>query len=99
MNLVNHFGRRAMDIPFDQRVTCTIEEALQATGLGRTKLYEQIAEGRVLTTSVGRRRLVIVRSLKELLDPTSVPAPREAVSNTGGPSGSPDGTALHLLMR
>jgi hypothetical protein len=28
--------------PFGQRVTCTIEEAKQATGIGRTKLYEMM---------------------------------------------------------
>ena len=58
-----------MDIPFGQRVSCTIYEACRATGLGRTKLYEEIAAGRVLTTTVGRRRLVLVRSLLLLLDP------------------------------
>jgi hypothetical protein len=28
-------------IPFVQRFTCTIDEACEATGLGRTKLYER----------------------------------------------------------
>lgn len=50
-------------LPFAQRLTCTIDEACVATGLGRTKLYELINEGRLVTTTVGRRRLVLVRSL------------------------------------
>jgi excisionase family DNA binding protein len=55
-------------IPFAQRLTCTIAEACEVTGLGRTKLYELIAEGHLATTTVGRRRLVLVRSLLSLLE-------------------------------
>jgi excisionase family DNA binding protein len=54
-------------IPFAQRLTCTIAEACEATGLGRTKLYEMIGEGHLDTTTIGRRRLVLVRSLLALL--------------------------------
>ena len=60
-------------IPFAQRFTCTINEACEVTGLGRTKLYELIGDGHLATTTVGRRRLVVVRSLLSLLEPkTSV---------------------------
>ena len=60
-------------IPFAQRFTCTINEACEVTGLGRTKLYELIADGHLATTTVGRRRVVVVRSLLSLLEPkTSV---------------------------
>ncbi len=55
-------------IPFAERLTCTIAEACAATGLGRTKLYELIGNGRVGTAIVGRRRLVKVRSLRQLVD-------------------------------
>jgi excisionase family DNA binding protein len=55
-------------IPFAERLTCTIAEACQATGLGRTKLYELIGEGYLETTTIGRRRLVLVRSLRTLLE-------------------------------
>ncbi|MFI5023725.1 MAG: excisionase [Alphaproteobacteria bacterium] len=43
-------------------------EACEATGLGRTKFYELIGEGLVSTTTIGRRRLVLVRSLQTLLE-------------------------------
>jgi hypothetical protein len=36
--------------------------------LGRTKLYELIGTGHLTTTTVGRRRLVLVSSLQALLD-------------------------------
>ncbi|MBR1039768.1 helix-turn-helix domain-containing protein [Bradyrhizobium viridifuturi] len=55
-------------MPFAQRLTCTIDDACEVTGLGRTKLYELIGAGRIVTTTIGRRRLVLVRSLLALLD-------------------------------
>jgi excisionase family DNA binding protein len=61
----------AVAIPFAQRLSCTIAEACQVTGLGRTKLYELIAEGHLATTTIGRRRLVLVRSLLSLLQNSS----------------------------
>ena len=54
--------------PFAQKLTCTINEACEMTGLGRTKLYELIGDGHLATTTVGRRRLVVVRSLLSLLE-------------------------------
>ncbi len=54
-------------IPFAQRLTCTIAEACEATGLGRSKLYELIGKGCLETTTIGRRRLLLVRSLRALL--------------------------------
>jgi hypothetical protein len=50
-------------IPFAQRLACTVTGACEATGLRRTKLYELIALGRLDTTRVRRRRLVMVNSL------------------------------------
>jgi excisionase family DNA binding protein len=50
----------AVAIPFAQRFSCTIAEACEVTGLGRTKLYELIGAGCLITTTVGRRRLVLV---------------------------------------
>jgi excisionase family DNA binding protein len=68
----SHLGR----LPFAQRLTCTIAEACEATGLGRTKIYELIGNGRVTTTSVGRRRLVIVQSLLALVGVNQTPTDR-----------------------
>jgi excisionase family DNA binding protein len=61
----------AAAIPFAHRLSCTIAEACEATGLGRTKLYELIGDGHLTTTTVGRRRLVLVRSLLSLLQTSS----------------------------
>jgi excisionase family DNA binding protein len=59
---------RPQTVPFAQKLTCTINEACEVTGLGRTKLYELIGDGHLATTTVGRRRLVVVRSLLSLLE-------------------------------
>jgi hypothetical protein len=54
------------NIPFRQRVTCTIDDARQATGISRRKLYELLPE--IESKKVGRRRLILVRSLIERLE-------------------------------
>jgi hypothetical protein len=56
-------------IPFRQRLSCTIPEACAATGIGRTKMYEQIGAGRIRTRKVGCRTLVVVDSLVALIGP------------------------------
>ena len=64
-------------LPFAQRLTCTVAEACEVTGLGRTKIYELIGNGRVTTTTVGRRRLIIVQSLLALVGVNATLADRE----------------------
>jgi len=56
-----------MAVRFDQRLTCTIAEARETTGLGRATLYKLITAGTVESTTIGRRRLVLVHSLLKLL--------------------------------
>ncbi|MCP1913416.1 excisionase family DNA binding protein [Bradyrhizobium elkanii] len=63
----NAGGKEPRTLPFAERLSCTIDEACEATGLGRTKLYELIGAGEIITTTVGRRRLVMVQSLIALL--------------------------------
>jgi len=62
-------------VPFEQRPTCTIAQACNAAGLGKTKFYELLGQGRIETLWVGRRRLVRVRSLLHFLD--SAPADKQ----------------------
>jgi hypothetical protein len=49
------------------RLTCTVKEALKATGLGRTTIWCAQKGGKLKTTKVGRRRLILVASLRELV--------------------------------
>lgn len=63
-------AKGADKIPFEQRLSCTIAEACEATGLGRTKLYSLIDAGALRTAMVGRRRLVLMESLRAILKPS-----------------------------
>jgi excisionase family DNA binding protein len=49
-------------------ISVTVPEACRLVGLGRTKLYELIDEGRIETTTIGSRRLVRYASLKRLIE-------------------------------
>ncbi len=63
-------ARKPATIPFAERLTCTVEEARAATSLGRTTLYALMGEGRLQSTVVGRRRLILVKSLLSILTTT-----------------------------
>jgi excisionase family DNA binding protein len=72
------------DIPFKERVTCTVPEALRVTGIGRTKLYELIGRESLRTLKIGRRRLIVIESLLSFIsDPrpvqTALPAPEPVI--------------------
>jgi excisionase family DNA binding protein len=47
-----------------EAILCSIPEAAEALGLGRSKLYELIAGGSIETVTIGRRRLVRVASIR-----------------------------------
>jgi excisionase family DNA binding protein len=48
-------------------VTATIDDVRRMTGLGLTKIYELIGEGKLKTVTIGRRRLVFLDSVDALL--------------------------------
>jgi len=49
-------------------ITVTVPTALAVTGLGRTKFYELVKDGRIRTIAIGRRTLVIFADLEKLAD-------------------------------
>lgn len=49
-------------------ITITVEGAKKALGLGHTKIYELIGEGRLQTIKVGRRTLIKTDSIRALVD-------------------------------
>ncbi|HVZ16997.1 MAG TPA: helix-turn-helix domain-containing protein [Terriglobales bacterium] len=55
-------------IPFRERITCSIADAVVASGIGRTGLYELLQSGVIKSRKHGRRRLVHVASLVNYLD-------------------------------
>jgi len=56
-------------ISFWDRTTCTIPEATDATGISRSKIFELIADGRLQSLKIDKRRLVYVPSLRRLTSP------------------------------
>jgi len=57
-------------LPFRERLGCSPSEACVALGIGRTLLYELIAERRVEVRKLRRRTIVSVPSLLKLMDGT-----------------------------
>jgi len=49
-------------------ITCTIADACRLSGIGRTTLYSLLSAGDIRSVRIGRRRLVVVESLRAYLD-------------------------------
>ena len=54
-----------------EKLAYRIDEAVKATGLGRTFLYERIASGELKSIKVGGRRLILHIDLMTFLTRTS----------------------------
>lgn len=52
-------------------ITVTVTTTLAITGLGRTKFYELVKEGRIRTVAIGRRTLVVFADLEKLAEPAA----------------------------
>ena len=68
------------EIPFNQRITCSVEQAIQASNLSRTTIYEATKAGRIASTRVAGRRLIFVASLLEFLESGVEAAKQEAAA-------------------
>ncbi len=55
-------------IPFFERVGCSVDDAVAASSLGRTKLFQLMAEKRLESTLIDGRRVICVRSLRRLIE-------------------------------
>jgi excisionase family DNA binding protein len=53
--------------PLHERLSVGIDDAATLTGLSRSRLYELLSEGRIRSVAIGRRRLIPVASLRELI--------------------------------
>lgn len=63
----NRHDRRAEH----KRLAVTIDGACEITGLGRTKIYELICDQKLKAVAIGRRRLVLMKSIEALLQPAA----------------------------
>jgi len=53
---------------FKMQLSFTIQEAVQATGIGRTKLYEYINSGELEAKKIGKRTIVLKHDLDSFLN-------------------------------
>ena len=51
----------------NERYAMTLPEAVQFSGLGRTRLYSLAAEGRISFKKCGKRTLILVDDLRRLI--------------------------------
>lgn len=52
----------------ENKISLTIDEAVKATGIGRTKLFALLKSGDLVPCKVGRRTLIRVDDLKSFMD-------------------------------
>jgi excisionase family DNA binding protein len=73
-------------MPFNatDKLAYRIDEAVKASGLGRSFLYEKMAEGKLRSVKVGGRRLILRSDLLDFLNQGGEPkASTQALSPVG----------------
>lgn len=65
MQVTSH-QKSTANVPFQERLSCSVSDACLALGCGRTKLYELIAQGTLQTVRIGNRRMIKISSLLAL---------------------------------
>lgn len=54
-------------IPFCERLTCSVDDATEVSGLSRSMIYNKMKSGEIEWTKIGSRRLIKVPSLLRFL--------------------------------
>jgi hypothetical protein len=52
----------------EERITSTVTQFIRRSGLGRTKVYEMLAAGELESAKLGRTRVIIEQSYRQLLE-------------------------------
>ncbi len=68
-----HFRPAAQEVTID-KLAYSVEELARLSSVGRTKLYEEIKDGRLRTRKVGSRTLILADDAKDWLRGQSGPA-------------------------
>jgi predicted DNA-binding transcriptional regulator AlpA len=69
-----------MALPVWERLTVPLGEFVELSGIGRTAVYKMMQSGELKSVTLGKKRMVIVASYRELLER----AMREQASYTPG---------------
>lgn len=56
-----------MEFPPDNKIAFTIEQAVKATGIGRTAIFAAIKDGRLIARKNGRRTLIASDDLQQFV--------------------------------
>jgi excisionase family DNA binding protein len=89
----------------NDKISYRIDEAVKASGLGRSFLYERIAEGALRSVKVGGRRLIMRRDLLEFIDggnslkPPTPPVSAIVQAPKADANGLPQWTQLELPLK
>jgi hypothetical protein len=65
--------RSPVHIPFYERFACSIPEAVMVSGRSKSRLYQDMKAGRLEFRKNGRSTLILVASLKKLVEGDSPP--------------------------
>lgn len=57
----------AESIPFDQRIGCSVDEAVTASGRSRSQIYKDLKSGKLEFRKNGTRTIILVHSLIKLV--------------------------------
>ncbi|WP_373492492.1 helix-turn-helix domain-containing protein [Parasphingorhabdus sp.] len=52
----------------DTQFLCSVPDAAKMLGIGRTKIYEMLTKGELVSMQIGTRRLVRIDSIKTLIE-------------------------------
>ena len=63
-----------------QKHAYSIKEAMHELGIGRSKLYAEIKEGKIEIRKIGRKSIILADELQKYLN--SLPSSEEAQHNT-----------------
>lgn len=67
-----------------ERITVRVPRAAEMLGIGRTKLYELIADGEIDVVKLGRATLITMRSIEALIDRHKVSAANASTARRRG---------------
>ncbi|NIK34437.1 excisionase family DNA binding protein [Xanthomonas arboricola] len=64
----------------EERLTYSVDEAARATGLGKSNFYKILASGEIESFTIGKRRMVSARALRQFIEQKEREASRRGVA-------------------
>jgi len=68
---VDRVKRQIPNVSTDEKITLRVNETTAVSGLSRSTIYVLLKAGKLQTTKVGGRRLILRESLQRLLQPAN----------------------------